>query len=126
MPTVATAPPPTASSLSYPVKIVKLKPAKTALRNRYVAFSLALVVAPPMIVVSIYQTRSRLASHKPMSQEVPFGGTLTGLLDYSAATNGSAPGILCDDSSISFASLADASRRITTALAGTGIRSGDT
>jgi hypothetical protein len=34
--------------------------------------------------------------------------------------------VFCAMSSISFASLADASRRITIDLAGTGIRSGDT
>ena len=61
-----------------------------------------------------------------MPSKVPFGGTLTGLLDFWAMRTGSATAIAWDQGEVSYASLAAESRRIASALAGVDIRPGDT
>jgi len=61
-----------------------------------------------------------------MPSKVPFGGTLTGLLDFWTMSNGLATAIAWDQGEVSFASLASESRRIASALAEMNIRPGDT
>src|SRR5215469_650127 len=61
-----------------------------------------------------------------MPSKVPFGGTLTGLLDFWAMRTGLATAIAWDQGEVSFASLASESRRIASALAEMNIRPGDT